>query len=42
MENTDYEIVRQNLREGVCPDCGMPLRPEGRCSYCVCGFSKCQ
>ena len=42
MENVDYEIVRQKLREGSCPECGNKLQPEGGCAICICcGFSKC-
>ena len=43
MENMDYEIVRQNLREGTCPECGNKMQPSGGCALCVCcGYSKCQ
>jgi hypothetical protein len=43
MENIDYEIVRQNLREGVCPECGNKMQFTSGCALCVCcGYSKCQ
>lgn len=36
----EYDLVSLN-DVFVCPDCGMPLIPEGRCGYCRCGFSRC-
>lgn len=42
MENTDYEMIRQNLKNRVCPECNNEMHDGGGCPVCVCcGYSKC-
>ena len=36
---TPTEIVEDTTEK--CPECGQPVRHEGGCKVCTCGYSKC-
>jgi ribonucleoside-diphosphate reductase alpha chain len=37
MERPENQLLAKN----ICPDCGEPLRQNGGCLYCTCGYSVC-
>jgi len=37
MERPENQLLAKN----ICPECGQPLRHNGGCLYCDCGFSVC-
>lgn len=37
MERPENQLLAMN----ICPDCGEPLRQNGGCLYCTCGYSVC-